>query len=343
MLSQSLIRSWRPVVLCSSAGWLTEECQRRGIESLIVPFPRSRSVLARLYGNSQFVRFVQRKLGDVGVRPSIVHANDHWEGILGVRLAEALSARSVLFLRTSRLTREEYFKYSCDHYESVAAVGPALQARVQAWAPNQKIHMIYDGLERDEFLPPKKKANGAPRRTLVIGAERPSKGWADLVEALIILEQRGLHFFDQVDFTGDKPSKAENELKLSRVKSVQFRFLGRIDEFRDLVREYDLVINPSRSDSFGMAAIETLAAGVPVLTSRTGVLEQVIPLDHMLFPPKQPRALAEAIERLMNGWDQLDLGVARAQELVLRRFPIEKPAMEVDNLYRRLISGSSAR
>jgi glycosyltransferase involved in cell wall biosynthesis len=298
---------------------------------------------ARLYGNAQFVSAVLRKLHDLAIQPNIVHANDHWEGILGIRLAKAFSARSIVFLRTSRLTGEDYFKYWCDRYQIAATIGPVLQARAQSWSPHQRIDMIYDGIEHNEFLPPIQKANRTPRHLLVIGAERRSKGWADFVEALSILEGRNMRLPERVDFTGNRPSQAENDLDISRVANVQFNFLGRIEGFRDLVRKYDLVVNPSRSDSFGMAAIETLAAGAPLLTSRTGVLEQVVPVDHMLFPPRQPSALADALERLIREWHQLDFGVAQAQELIRQKFPIEQSAAAVDSLYRQLISLPLAR
>jgi glycosyltransferase involved in cell wall biosynthesis len=293
-------------------------------------------LLSRLYRNSRFAGAVLRRLEELSLRPAIVHANDHWEGILGFRLAEILGARSALFLRTSRITEREYFKYRCDRYELIASVGPALQARVQSWDKRNKIELIYDGIEPDEFLPPKQKPKTPPTRILAIGAERSSKGWADLIEALSILAQRGVPLPEQVDFTGELPPPRVNDLKLARVPSVRFRFLGRVEYFRDLVREYDLVVNPSRSDSFGMAAIETLGAGVPLLSSKTGVLAQVMRADHMLFPPNQPVALADALGRLMLEWGALEFGVADAQALIRQQFPIERTAAALDRLYRDL-------
>jgi len=63
---------------------------------------------------------------------------------------------------------------------------------------------------------------------------------------------------------------------------------------------YDLVINPSRMESFGTAAIEVLAAGVPLLSSRTGVIEQVQESAEMLFPPHRPEALASALKNVLT-------------------------------------------
>lgn len=208
---------------------------------------------------------------------------------------------------------------------------------MQAWSPRKKVELLYDGIEMEEFMPAKQKPEHAPDRILVIGAERSSKGWADLIGALSLMAERGARLPRQIDFTGDFPSPAENDLGLSRVPGVRFEFLGRVETFRDLVRSYDLVINPSRSDSFGMAAIETLAAGVPLLSSRTGVLPEVIQCEHMLFPPQRPEALALALDRLTRDWSMLNLGVVEAQEIIRERFSIERTAATVDRLYGNLV------
>jgi glycosyltransferase involved in cell wall biosynthesis len=336
LISQPRARLWRPLVLCSSPGWLPDECNRRGIPCLIEPFPRSRSVTSRLFSNANFTKTVKQRLEQLAIKPVIVHANDHWEGILGIQLANALSARSAVFLRTSRLTEEQYYKYRCNRYDMIASVGPTLQARVSQWEKTKEVAVYYDGVEESDFLPPRQKSESPPRRLLVIGAPRSSKGWADLVEALVIQFKCGRWLPEQVDFTGDAPAKSENNLNLQRVSQVRFHFLGHVERFRELVRQYELVINPSRNDSFGMAAVETLAAGVPLLSSRTGVLEQIIGQEHMLFAPSAPESLAGALNNVIARWAELDFGVQAAQETISQRFSINQSIDTVDKLYRQL-------
>jgi glycosyltransferase involved in cell wall biosynthesis len=338
LLAQENIQQWRPAVVCSQPGWFTEECAKLGVRCIIVPFPRSRSLGARLFKNEAFVSDVCRELDRLSIRPAIVHANDHWEGILSIRLASALKARSAIFLRTSRLTQRQYRKYRCNEFDFIAAVGEPLRANTQAWDANNVIHLTYDGISRGEFSPPKAKAARAPSRVLAIGAVRVSKGWADLVEALSILERDGRRRPDVVDFTGRLPSRWENDLKLERLTRTQCNFIGRVDEFRELVLGYDLVINPSRSESFGMAAIEVLAAGVPLLSSRAGVLGRVVDEDHMLFPVSRPGALASAIHNLLANWETLDLGVEQAQKNIRENFLIEQAAAEIDRHYQQLVA-----
>ncbi len=78
------------------------------------------------------------------------------------------------------------------------------------------------------------------------------------------------------------------------------RFVGRVDDARlaELRAGAALALVPSRSaETFGLAAAEAMAAGVPVAGSRVGALPDLLEQDAMA-PPGDARALADAIERV---------------------------------------------
>jgi glycosyltransferase involved in cell wall biosynthesis len=338
ILRHSAMHRWNPVLVCSAAGWLAREGERAGVPVVCEQFPRSRSLIGRLYGNGAFARRVAKRLHPTISSRLIVHANDHLEGLLGLELAGALGARSAIFLRSPGMTRDDYFKYRCNDYGLIAAVGDELRARVEAWDPGRRVELIHDGIESGEFASPKPKAPKPPERILVIGSALDWKGWADLTAALYLLEQEKALPPMTFDFTGDEPAASANDLELSRLVSTRCNFLGRVEAFRDLVRDYDLVINPTRMESFGMAAIEVLAAGVPLLSSRTGVIEQVQERKEMLFPPAQPAALAAALRSLLANWIKVDFGVSRAQENIRSRFLIDHTVARLIAAYERLLA-----
>jgi glycosyltransferase involved in cell wall biosynthesis len=335
LLRHGAAGAWEPVLLCSPGGWLPGECARLGIAVIEQTFPSSRSLAGRLFGNAAFARNVAQKLDALGLRPAIVHANDHTEGLLGLMLASRFGARSAIFLRSSGMSKQDYFKYRCDNYDLVIAAGDGLRRSAQSWDKNKRILLIHDGIGEEEFLDAKAKLPAAPRRVLVIGNAGEAKGWGDLAAALAKLEAIGWSL-PAFDFTGDAAGKAYNSV-LQKL-NAECRFLGRIDAFRDLVRGYDLVINPSRNESFGMAAIEVLAAGVPLVSSRTGVIEQVIERPDILFPPTRPEILAETLGHVLTHWEQIDFGVERAQTNIRGRFLIDKAAAGLDDAYDRLLA-----
>ncbi len=340
LLKHEKLRRWNPTLVCSRGGWLAEECERERVAVIQEEFPRSRSLSGRLFGNAAFARRVVGTLSKQSIRPVIIHANDHQEGLLGLEIARRTGARTSIFLRSIALRREDYFKYRCNEYDLIFAVGGELVSRVQAWDAAHTIELHHDGVASDDFLPPKAKGEGAPRRALIIGSAQELKGWADLIDALEILEQDGALPPMQFDFTGSMP-ETESNLRLWRLRTTRCNFLGRVDAFRDLARDYDLVINPSRMETFGMAAIEVLAAGVPLLSSRTGVMEQVLEADEMLFAPSRPDQLAFALKRLLREWPKLDLGVTRSQENIRRRFLIDQSVDRLIAAYDRLLGVKS--
>ena len=338
LLRHDAIKQWNPVLVCSPGGWLVEEAARHGAAVVEEPFIRSRSIPSRLYGNAAFARRVARNLEARSIRPTIVHANDHTEGLLGLEIARLTGARTAIFLRSPTMTRDDYFKYRCDRYDFISAVGDEFQSRVRAWDAAREIELIHDGIFEDEIGPPKTKSPSPPGRVLVIGSPLDWKGWADLTEALYRLEREGVLPPLQFDFTGARPGSGGNDLKLDRLSVACCSFIGRVEQFRDLVLGYDLVINPSRMETFGMAAIEVLAAGVPLISSRTGVIELVQESPDMLFPPQRPDAVASALKNVLTRWTEIDLGVAGAQENIRRRFLIDHAATRLNEVYERLLA-----
>ncbi len=78
------------------------------------------------------------------------------------------------------------------------------------------------------------------------------------------------------------------------------RFVGRVDDARlaELRAGAALALVPSRSaETFGLAAAEAMAAGLPVAGSRVGALPELLEEEGMA-PPGDAGALAEAIERV---------------------------------------------
>jgi len=289
-----------------------------------------------------FIRRATQAFERRSIAPGIVHANDHLEGILSYRLAKAIGAHSAIFLRSSAMTSSDFFKYQCDKYEMIFAVGKELYGRVRTWLPDRPIELIHDGLAEDDFSPVRPHSTEKPRQVLVIGSAQELKGWRDFFAALRILARGDSLPPVTFDLTGSQPPLDGEDAELKRLVAERCRFLGRVESFKDLVRSYELVINPSRMESFGMAAMETLAAGVPLLSSRTGAIEDIQGQAHMLFSPSNPASLAQAMQYIFAQWPYIDFGVAQAQANIRSRFTIDRTVIQLLNAYQQLVKNSAA-
>jgi glycosyltransferase involved in cell wall biosynthesis len=100
-------------------------------------------------------------------------------------------------------------------------------------------------------------------------------------------------------------------------------FAGASDEMADVYAAADVVVNPARfAEPFGRVAPEALVAGVPVVASRVGALEEVIGHDRsgLLVPPDDPTALAEASIRLWEDRELREELVTQGRAEALARF-----------------------
>jgi N-acetyl-alpha-D-glucosaminyl L-malate synthase BshA len=77
-------------------------------------------------------------------------------------------------------------------------------------------------------------------------------------------------------FVGDGPERqAAEELARSLGIGDEIRFVGKQEQMEDILAIADLFLLPSEYESFGLAALEAMAAGVPVISSNAGGLKEI--------------------------------------------------------------------
>jgi glycosyltransferase involved in cell wall biosynthesis len=208
----------------------------------------------------------------------------------------------------------------------------------------EKTSCIYNGYDEREFDEPASpfSARRGPPTVLCIAAHTNKKGIDVLLRAAHSLSASQL----QVRLVGDGPLRKDFE-RMAAALNVTDRvtFVGSTDRrgvFREL-HNCDLVAMPSRSESFGLAALEAMVCGKPVVASSVGGLREIV--DHnvtgLLLPPDDSDALAAALARLCSEPELRqrfgDAGRARS-----RRFSIASTTDQYETLFSRLVAGQNA-
>ncbi|MEN3943449.1 glycosyltransferase family 4 protein [Prosthecobacter sp. SYSU 5D2] len=346
LLSAPGMQEHDPVLLTGKEGWLTQHCTAHNVRWVRLPFPASRSLAGRLWENWAFARRAAKALCPLLTpgRPVIVHTNDHPDSLLGLALARELKAIPVLTLRTPGMSQRDFEKYRCGDHKHIIAVGDDLFQKVHPWVSGQRpLTLVHNGVTAEEVLPPREGASVQPlERILVLGSIIPRKGWQDLVETLLLLESRLPQGpVPEIHFLGDLlGQEAAAVLEAGRLKRFRVSFLGVVENYRERLREYALAVHPSRSESFGMAALECVAAGVPLLAASSGVIPEFIPREAFLFPPQQPAVLADKLEALLK-MDGAQISAAfafeEAQAVIRDRFATPGTVRKLHNIYTGLM------
>lgn len=117
-------------------------------------------------------------------------------------------------------------------------------------------------------------------------------------------------------------------------------FTGFEERVEDAYAAASVVVNPARYEAFGRVAFEALQASRPVVSTSIGAVPELLrgDVDALLVPSERPRALAQAVARVLSDSDLAgrlaDAGSARARELTpaasLTAFEVE-----IDRLLRR--------
>ncbi len=135
----------------------------------------------------------------------------------------------------------------------------------------------------------------APAGALVVSRLAPEKGVDVAIDACA---RAGI----ALTIAGDGPQRAALQARADAHRGARIEFVGRVapGELSALRARAALAVVPSRSaETFGLAAAEAMAAGLPVAASRIGALPELVP-DAWLAPAGDADSLARVIARLRD-------------------------------------------
>ena len=166
------------------------------------------------------------------------------------------------------------------------------------------------------------------------------KGVLDLVRAVATVPEA------VVVIAGSGPEQTRLDLAVralgldGRVRFVGPLPYGRMSEAYAAADVFCLpsVSTPYWQEQFGMVLVEAMASGVPIVTTSTGSIPEVVGPAAMLVPDYSPDALAEAIGALLGDPDRRhalgELGLQRVAD----RYDAQKVAAAIGSTYERLLA-----
>jgi len=286
----------------------------------------------------------------------IVHAHLARDYPLAALAARRASGARLILTRHVLFPLSRIHKLVLRRAERVIAVSQAVADELiaQDIFDRDKIVLIHNGVDLDRFAKTKEgdsaegQKTGARLCVGIVGELAPIKGQENFLRAAAIVSSRR----DDVDFIvagEDKSRTGENRRLLERMideleLSQRVRITGWADDVVELLRTFDLFVSASRSESFGIAIVEAMASGVPVVSTMTPGAREIIDEDKTgrLVPIGAAETLADAICELLDERNMRERLATNALRMVSERFSLGRMVARTEQVYQDVREGRQA-
>jgi glycosyltransferase involved in cell wall biosynthesis len=212
------------------------------------------------------------------------------------------------------------------------------------WVPEvaDRVSMTYIGLPIERFQKAKAAnksevlpaANGRPVIMFVARFD-PPKDHPTLLRAVRRVPDA------ELVLVGDGDSRpAMQQLASDLGISDRVHFLGRRVDVPQLLKMADLFVYSSHYEGFGVAAVEAMSAGLPVIASDVPGLEEIVKGTGRLVPSRDEESLAKAIREILQS-KQISQQMAAASQKRAAQFSIDRTVDSFISIYE-LVTRASA-
>jgi glycosyltransferase involved in cell wall biosynthesis len=336
---------WDPIVVVPKQDWLWGALEDRGIEPVLLGGTRSFDLvyLLRLHAlaRARRVEIIQTHLLGSAVYGAVlgrlmgipqvstlhgqvdVSADDRYLNAK-LRLLDRASARLVFVSRSLRA-----------FFQTI---------RVTRAAP---LEVIHNGIDLGTFRPGEETALrdefGVAEGEILLGSVgnvRPAKDYGNLLRALAELSRRGRT--GRCVIVGESSGRLAQDLRLLAADlglEGLVEFIGFRSDIERVMRALDVLIISSSSEGFSLTAVQALASGTAVVSTRCGGPEEILDdgVSGLLVPSGSPSALADGIERVCLDPDLRERLGASGRTVAEARFSLGNMIAEYSRLYRDVL------
>jgi glycosyltransferase involved in cell wall biosynthesis len=302
------------------------------------------TILGRKHGfaPSKFLR-ARRLVRDA----DLVHAHGFgsslWSVLLLIGTATPLVTRDPTFDGRPSLARTTGYRYLIGR-RAQRIICPSLPVADSIRREGVKpeiVQVIVNGVQLDAALPrvEARRELGLPDEAFVVGIIallREEKAHEVLLEAVARLRRRQRQVLLCIVGAGSRLKELQ-ALASSLGIEQDVVWAGLRKDAKRLASAFDVGVICSDWEGLPVASLETLAAGVPMIATRVGVLPEIIGDAGIIVPPRDDERLAAAIETLLDDPTTAIAMGRRGRQRAQREFSFPRMVTEYERLYDELI------
>lgn len=288
------------------------------------------------------------------VKPDIVHTHGYFASTIG-RIAAKFAGIKIIIYHV----HSTYFDYKKRHLlterflsfftQKIICCSKAVEAFVRGHErinPSKTV-VIYNGVNEDEFRQPidiaeiKRKLNISPGGHIIgiVASLNRNKGHKYLFKAAVKI----LKEFSDVKFliVGDGILKKELEKSVQEMGIAEsIIFTGTRCNIPEILSVIDIFVLPTcKREGLGIAIIEAMAAGKPVVASDIGGIPELVKngVSGILAEPGNSDALSAAIMTLLNDKARVKNMGRKGAEIIKQSFSSVRMIKKIEKLYQELL------
>lgn len=341
---------FRCVVVIRGTGWVYEELLRRGIEPVLLPSRGSFNwrYLLRL------AALLRRYRVDL-VQSHLLGTNVYC-ALAGLLTRTPLVATFHGTVDIGERERFKALKFGAINRGAtcIVAVSDSLRENIAGRTPlrTDRVRVIYNGIDVEDFNRPRsgelRRQFGWAQDELLVGCLgniRSAKGYDVLLKAAAQLLQRGrkLRFVIAGQWL---PGRLYDDLlrlreELGLAQHVQF--IGFHPDPAGFLASLDLFLLPSISEGFSLATIQAMAAGLPVVVTRSGGPEEIVRHGQTgwLIDAGDAGAMAEALGQLADDATLRASLAASGREHARNTFAVEAMIRAYADTYTEILDNGA--
>ncbi len=194
-------------------------------------------------------------------------------------------------------------KYLYARCHQIACISEGTKNALSQWMPmtHQRLRVIENGvpLANDKFF---KRNDKKKLIILSIGRLKSMKNYATAIGSIIKLKNNNFEYW--IAGVGEEEQHLK-ELCITYAIENKVKFLGYVSDIQSLMKEADIFLMPSLWEGFGLAVVEAMNAGLPVVVSDVSGIQEIVNTDPqcgLLVDPQNSKSIAEALDQFMSDY-----------------------------------------
>jgi len=289
-------------------------------------------------------------------RIEIIHAHVARDYIPANIASMAARGTSFVLTRHVMFPLKPFNKFALRNLARAIAVSPAVADCIEPVFSAKKISVIPNGIYIKEIADGEKEVLGQEFRSFhnipadaaligTIGELNELKGQREFILAAAeVINKFPNAYFVVVGRDNSPGGSLRRELRrLSGVMGLdnQILFLDWVEDLSPLLSALDLYVSASHTESFGLATLEAMAHGTPVVATATEGSRELLQREDLLVPVRDPVAIAAKISDMLADRDATRRLGLELQQRAAAKFSLPTMVESTEKLYSELIAGRS--